>query len=292
MQNTTAISQDQIIGLFVLVDDMLAVFPHPSALGSNRGRHPSLTDSEIVTMALLQPLCRFADKRALWAFLSAYCRDLFPGLPGYKSFVQLTNSRAVLAGQILLILCALNRKEHDGSTLIDSTALPVCKNKRISSHRVAKGFAKRSKTTTGWFYGFRLHLTCDAQGRLLSFIFTPGNTDERKVTQKLLRDITGLVIADAGYVSQELQDKLREEGVRLFTAVRKNMRKLMTVFQHLLLKSRQRVEMSFSVLKENLGLVSSLSRSVWGHFARYLYACLAYCIKQLLQAETPLLPIS
>ena len=59
------------------------------------------------------------------------------------------------------------------------------------------------------------------------------------------------------------------------------MKKLMTAFQHLLLKSRQRIETSFSVLQEDLWLVSSLCRLVWGHFARYLYACLARCLKQL-----------
>jgi hypothetical protein len=70
------------------------------------------------------------------------------------------------------------------------------------------------------------------------------------------------------------------------------MKKLMTKGQHKLMKKRQMVETVIGVLKERLGLVSSLSRSVLGHFARYIYSCLAYCFKQQAKADSHLLLIS
>jgi Transposase DDE domain len=57
-----------------------------------------------------------------------------------------------------------------GISFIDSTALAVCKNPRISSHRVFAGLAKRGKTSVGWFYGFKLHLVVNDHGDLLAFV--------------------------------------------------------------------------------------------------------------------------
>jgi hypothetical protein len=42
------------------------------------------------------------------------------------------------------------------------------------------GAAQRGKTTTGWFYGFKVHLIVNDQGELLAFRLTPGSTDDRE----------------------------------------------------------------------------------------------------------------
>jgi hypothetical protein len=45
-----------------------------------------------------------------------------------------------------------------GISFIDSTPLKVCHIRRIYSHEVFKIWAARRKSSTGWFYGFKLHL--------------------------------------------------------------------------------------------------------------------------------------
>ncbi|EMO29231.1 transposase, IS4-like family protein, partial [Leptospira interrogans serovar Bataviae str. HAI135] len=37
----------------------------------------------------------------------------------------------------------------------------------------------RGKSSTGWFYGFKLHLIINDRGEILSFMVTPGNVDDR-----------------------------------------------------------------------------------------------------------------
>ena len=44
-----------------------------------------------------------------------------------------------------------------GISFVDSTPLKVYDNHRIYSHRVFKGYAKKGKSSMGWFYGFKLH---------------------------------------------------------------------------------------------------------------------------------------
>jgi len=41
-----------------------------------------------------------------------------------------------------------------GLSFVDATSIAVCKNYSINSHKVFKGIAARSKTSTGWFMGF------------------------------------------------------------------------------------------------------------------------------------------
>lgn len=284
--------RDQIIALFVAIDDLLKLVPETPKIGKKAGRNSVLSEAEIITLGLIQHLGDFRNKKAYYHFLFAFCRDLFPVLPAYQNFVQLTNKKSIRVAQILLVACFVNRRRKRGNALVDATSLPVCTNQRIASHKVCKGFAGRAKTTKGWFYGFKLHITCDEYGNILSLSITSGNTDDRKVLKKLLTDISGIVIGDGGYLSKKLQQELFKKNIFLFTGVRNTMKKLMTKAQHYLLKSRQRVETVFDVLKERCGLVSSLSRSILGHFARYLYACLAYCLRQYLKADKPLLAIS
>ena len=84
-------------------------------------------------------------------------RDLssaFPRLVSYNRFVELTRGA-------LVPLCAYIETRMGacrGVAFIDSTALRVCHNRRIASHRVFRGVAARGKTSVGWFFGFKLHL--------------------------------------------------------------------------------------------------------------------------------------
>ncbi|WP_368491297.1 transposase [Clostridium sp. BJN0013] len=54
---------------------------------------------------------------------------------------------------------------------IDSTALDVCNNRRIYLHKVFKEIAKLGRSSTGWFYGFKLHLVVnDVREKFFLFI--------------------------------------------------------------------------------------------------------------------------
>ena len=134
----------------------------------------------------------------------------------------------------------------------------------------------------GWFCGFKLHAVVSKAGYLLSIVITKGSVDDRAPVEKLVSNLADcLIVVDAGYISKALRERLLKKGVHLFYATKKSMKKLMTNFQHCLLKSRQIVETVFSVLKDRMNLASSLSRSVNGHFTRYIFCLLGYQLKHL-----------
>lgn len=173
---------------------------------------------------------------------------------------------------------------------IDGSPLPVCANKRIFNHKVAKKVAARSKSTMGWFYGFKLHVLVDTGGNLLGVTITPGNIDERTQVKKLVGDImNSLLIADAGYIKELLKEELFEKnGIQFVTGVKRTMKKLMSREQHSLLKTRQLVETVIGSVKHRLGMTFRLHRSVEGYQVHFVLTLIAYTLFKSL-ARVPLL---
>ncbi len=166
-----------------------------------------------------------------------------------------------------------------GISFIDSTALAVCKNPRIHSHKVFAGLAERGKTSTGWFFGFKLHLIFNDRGELLNLILTPGNVDDRKPVPKLVRKLFGKVFGDKGYLSKALRDELfRTFSVQLVTGVRSNMKNvLMPLMDKILLRKRAIVETIIDQLKNISQIEHSRHRSPVNFLVNLLCGLIAYC---------------
>jgi len=117
----------------------------------------------------------------------------------------------------------------------------VCKNPRIHYHRTFAELARRGKTSTGWFYGFKLHLIVNDHGELIDFVLTLGNV---KPVPRLARRLFGKLFGDKGYLSRALRDELwRMFNIQLITGIRANMKNmLMPLLDKLLLRRRVIVE--------------------------------------------------
>lgn len=266
--------QDRLLILFLFVDTLLSMIPRKKK--GAPGPAGNLTDTELVTLALWRFHMKFKDwKHAYFCFLLHYSGE-FPKLPSYKNFITGINRVAVKAIWVLGMLMYMARKDNTLLKFLDSSALPVCKNKRISSHKVMRQFATRSHTSQGWFYGMKLHVVIDTVGNLLNVRITTGTVDDRIPVVSMLKDILGIFVADAGYVSRPLKYKLFQMGKDFVTGVRNTMKQIMTKDQHALLKKRQWVEIVFSLIKDRLGIATSLPRSVTGMLAHYIYTLLAY----------------
>ena len=120
--------------------------------------------------------------------ICVYWRAEFPGLVSSSRFVQL--KKEVLT--LLAVSLATCLGECSGVSFVDSTRLQVCDPRRISSHRVFAGVAARSKTSMGWFYGFRLHLVINHTGEVLDVALTPGNRDDRTPWKRSENAFTGV----------------------------------------------------------------------------------------------------
>ncbi|MEK7203368.1 MAG: transposase [Patescibacteria group bacterium] len=157
--------------------------------------------------------------------------------------------------------------------------MPVCLNRKAKYHKTMKGLANWASTGKGYFFGLKMHITTDLNRKLLAVRFTSGNVDDRTIFLKLNKNLLGLFVADAGYISEKLQYDFYIEGKKfLFAKPKKNMKKIMTKFQEFLYGTRMLIELNFRNLKMFYGLVTSLPRSAGGYLANYIYSLLAYQI--------------
>ena len=236
-----------------------------------KGRKPILTNSEIVTCVIFKQRQNIATKKSLYDILEPSC--------SYNRFVVALNRTAkYLAAVITAIMKVLQREAHL-IQFTDSTELPVCLIKNAKRHKTMRGLSEWSKSSKGWFYGLKLHLSADVEGRVLALRLTPGNTSDRTVFRKMNEKLRGLFVADAGYVGRELERDFFIEGKRvLLTAVRANMKKLATNWQVALLNLRMRVEIHFRMLKVCYGLVTSFPRSIDGYLTHYLATIAAHLL--------------
>ena len=234
------------------------------------GRKLSLSIADALTYGLYWKKANLKTKKALYELVEPPC--------SYKTFVVSLNRWSVVTAFILMALLKVNRGNQHPVKHIDSTAIPVCKYRNRKHHRTMRLLAAVGHTGDGPFYGIKLHIISDLLGYLESLTFTSGNIPDRDpgTVQKLTKDIRGLLIGDAGYVSQKLAKLFNRTDRLLMVKPYKNMKKIATKLQGLLYGTRMLIERHFRCLKEFYGLVTSITRSVNCYLANYLYSILAY----------------
>lgn len=274
---------ESLLELFVRVDDFCQEFwpKLEQQLLANglvqRRRARSLSISEVMTILIHFHQSHYRDFKAYYCgYVLPHLRNEFPDLVSYTRFVDFIPSALVPLCAYFQQTCLGN---CSGVSFIDSTSLEVCLNQRIASHKVFAGLAERGKTSTGWFFGFKLHLVINDRGELLNVLLTPGNVDDRKPVPKLLRRLFGKVFGDKGYISKPLYEWLNQTfGIQLVTKLRSNSKNRlpMAFMDRILLRKRAIIESVIDQLKNISQIEHSRHRSVASFLVNLLCGLIAY----------------
>ena len=280
------ITEDKVTELFCMADDFCKFFDvmiEKYTLKSNKKRcyHRDSTMSKAEIM-LIMILFHDSGYRCLKHFyqekVCLHLRHLFPKVVSYNRFVELEKEVAI---PLALFIKKVLLGKCTGISFVDSTPLRVCKNQRIHIHKVFKGIAQRGKCSMGWFFGFKLHLICNEKGELLNFMITPGDVDDRKPLEykEFVALIYGKLVADKGYISKNLFQRLFVDGIQLITKLKSNMKgALMSVSDKLLLRKRAIIETVNDELKNIAQVEHSRHRCFDNFIVNMLGAIAAYCI--------------
>ena len=274
---------ESLLELFVHVDDFCQAFlpklkQHLLSSGAiKRDRERSLSISEVMTILIHFHQSHYRNFKAYYCeHVLPHLHSEFPDLVSYTRFVDFIPSALIPLCAYFLQNCL---GDCTGVSFIDSTSLDVCLNQRIASHKVFAGLAGRGKTSTGWFFGFKLHLVINDRGELLNVFLTPGNVDDRKPVPKLVHQLFGKVFGDKGYISQALYDLLRQTfGIQLVTKLRSNAKNRlpMSLTDRILLRRRAIVESVIDQLKNISQIEHSRHRSVTSFLVNLLCGLIAY----------------
>jgi len=230
------IDTSKVVEVFCFIDDFckevsayLATHPLPKGLFLRpcAGRKPSLSESEVLTILVLYHLSGFKCfeyfyRRLILGELHSY----FPRAVSYTQFLSLSRQACFHALLLAQYRCSLSART--GHYYIDSKKLPVCDNRRIHQHCVFDGVAQRGKSSTGWFFGLKLHLVTKEHLQLVWFLITPANVadNNRQVLSRMLAGLKGKCYGDKGYLTAMLEELL-EKGLHLVSKVRKNMKNML-----------------------------------------------------------------
>jgi hypothetical protein len=274
---------DSLLELFCNVDDFCKeIKPEldkkmlmSGEMQRTRERNMTISEMMIILISFHQSSYR--------NFKAFYCeqvmqdwRNEFPSLLSYNRFVQLMPSVGIYLAIYLKIKCM---GSCTGVSFIDSTPLAVCKNPRIHCHKVFAGLAGREKSSTGWFFGFKLHLVANDKREILNIKLTPGNVDDRKPVPDLLKTFFGSVYGDKGYISSSLVSQLLvDHGIRFITKLKSNMKnRIMFFLDRIMLRRRAIIGTIIDQLKNISQIEHSRHRSMNNFIINVLCGLIAYC---------------
>lgn len=266
--------------LFCSVDDFLKSqkFNPVKSIKNSKSRNRAclLSTSELMTILIWFHCSGYKNFKQFYVeHVCRYLKKEFPCLISYSRFIQLmprfiTPMTMFLKGSF---------GKCTGISIIDSTSINICHNRRITRNKVFSGLAERGKTTMGWFFGFKVHLITNDRGEILSIRLTKGNVDDRQPVPKMIKNIFGKLFGDKGYLSGNLSEELRSNGIQLITTIRKNMKnKLMLMFDKIILRKRFIIETINDKLKNECQIEHTRHRSPTNFLINLLAGLVCYQI--------------
>ena len=268
-----ALLEEALTILFCQIDD---AYYHLNPKGRNYQTLKELSDSEVITLVLLQQLRGIESQRSFLRECARFFSHLFPGVVGlhpssfHRRVRKLRRYFEPLRKEILPELVG------DPETLIvDSTLLSVLHPREVSQSG-GGGSLSAGAAWVRWgsfsVYGVKLHLLCATNRVPISYELTPANTADLSLSKELLAeaDLGGEVarklLGDLAYRSGELEEELAELGIVLLTNEASARRPGI----------RQQIEITFSSLKRTFGLGETLATTLVGLLSRIAAKITAY----------------
>jgi hypothetical protein len=176
---------------------------HPSRAPRKSGRPALLSESEVLTLAILSQWPRFRSERDFWRFASSHLRPYFPNLCSQGQFNRRVRS---LQPQLRALQEAMLGQIAESSAVfrvLDTTLVPAIVRVRASeaSKGVFCGQATfgRSASKTEWVYGLKVALVVDPEGLITAFGLAEASSEERPIGDALVaQDRHEAYLADKG----------------------------------------------------------------------------------------------
>ncbi len=234
--------EHQMTEIYCFVDDYLKAHPHQARWRRSPHSAPRFSDSEVITIALLQGSFQVASLKQTYRLVRANFQSAFPHLPSYAEWLRRLHQLTIHVG--LLLEATTTSDSRAALYLVDSKPIPLCHSLRHQRVRLLREDGARfGKSSKGWFFGFKLHALRHISGRFLNIVLTPASVDDREPLLALCEQSDGgILLGDLGYRGQPAQLLAAEAELLLLTRRDAPERKF------LLSQVRQRIETSFSQL--------------------------------------------
>src|SRR5215208_7024447 len=165
--------------LYVTVDDFRQSHPTKSRPGPNA----SLSESEVVTLAIFARWSRFASERDFYRYAESHLREAFPTLPNRSQFNRLVRCSTELIEEMALHLAEAMEARQSPYEALDSSAMPVRDAKRRGAGWLAGCADIGWSNSLGWYEGFRLLAAVTPSGVITGFCFSAASTADQQAAE-------------------------------------------------------------------------------------------------------------
>lgn len=223
--------------LYVLVDDTIK---SETPQSTKAGRKPTLSESEVITLALLSQWKQFASESAFVRYALTHLGSFFPRLPDRTNLnraIRAAHDGIVSLGQALVERLGSRQAAYE---VLDGMGVAV-RNNRRKGRGWLDGLANTGRSNRlGWYDGFHVLTAVDPSGVLTGYAASPASTKDQPYAETFLaarahpqpgaqmvgQAATGPYLADTGFEGRELHACWAQQYSARVLAPPRNDRKL------------------------------------------------------------------
>ena len=262
------------------IDDLLVAHPEWAPPQPAVGIEPTLSDAELITLAVRSALLGFDSEARFIRYAEAHLRPWFPRLLKRSGYNKRLRRSSELMRHVIAALARECPSFGDDVWLVDSTPVECGRSRATQQRSDLAGWAAYGycASHSRWFWGLRLHLITTPSGLPVAYALAGAKEDERGTCLEMIaRAQTArpgqTLIADKGYRSAEFEAELNDAGITLIRPATKT--EPDRPGQKFLRPLRQIIESVNQTLKAQLSLERHRGRTRPGVAARVLQRLLA-----------------
>ena len=166
--------------LYVMADDFCKYQLPPE---KTPGPKPSLTRSEVVTLALFGQWSCFLSERGFYRYARHHLRPAFPTLPYRGQFNRLMRRHYEAIIAFFRYLAARLQSQDCPYEALDCTGISTRNAKRRGAGWLAGQADIGWSNRLGWYEGFHLLVSANPQGVITGFSFAPASTKDQPMAE-------------------------------------------------------------------------------------------------------------
>jgi len=269
--------------MYVKIDDMLRDWPDLAPVRPAAGTPLTLSDAELLTMAVMSALLGFTSERRWLRYADRELAGMFPRMIGQSGWNKRVRKAFFLFIRVIRMLAMDTSLWSDDVWVVDSTPVQCGCSRETVRRSDAAGWAEYGycASHSRYFWGLRLHLVCTLTGLPVMFALAGAKADEREILLGMpgaARDVTAahpgqVIIGDKNYFGRAFEAELAERELTLLRPVRKG--EASRAGQNLFKPLRQVIESVNWTLKGQLDLERHGGKTPEGILARVLARVLA-----------------
>jgi Transposase DDE domain len=288
--------------IYTIVDDAMKGSAVIQKILNRPGPAPSLSDSEVVTIALYQELIGEPREDHFFRLHQEQVRAYFPGLNERSRYNRRKRDlwSVILAVRMTLqiVLDALLLEE---TAVIDSAPVPCVGYKRDKADSDFPGKADYGVCSSKAmkYFGFKLHTIVSLTGVVMSYLVTPANRYDNQPVVELLDSFSHHLkhlLGDGAYNDATLQTFLAQyRSLELLAPAKVNQTAQRTPdAQKQLNRLRLICETVNAQLQEQLHLSKHYAKSTWGAMTRIAAKLTAHSVGMMVNQllDRPLLRLA